>query len=297
MRINEKHLPVLRYLKWEKPLQYHKDFASKKFTFPTCFNEDAVYLSFYVPKHIYPNWGIYAKDWRSNIDVLSMSFLDALMTFSELDNKPAFSISNIFGSNDVFKGSLIIPYDKGGHWFLGYKIERTSDKEAYISMGRFDYGDTLGLFIPEHTLKVDEEFRVNTGIIRNPSLFITTVDYDSMKGDATAHFFSLAKLVLSYIMFKKYAEVETVYLSGKSKRLLPNSTEKALNESGLNMTYYDCSWFTTIIRTEGFKVRGHFRLQPYKDNDGKWQKKLIYINGYEKHGYTRKAKIILQNKD
>jgi hypothetical protein len=292
MRINEKHLPVLRYLKWEKPLQYHKNLE-----FPAAWREDAVLASFYASKYIYPNWPIYAKDWRSNIDVLSMSFLDALITFSELDNRPAFLISNIFGNHDVIKASLIIPYNEGGHWFLGYKIERSSDNEAYISMARFDDGNTLGLFIPEHTLKVNEQFQIETDIIGNHTLFISTADYGPAKDDAVGHLCSLAKLVLSYIMFKKYATVETVYLSGKSKRLLPNSTEKALNESGLNMTYYDCSWFTTIIRTEGFKVRGHFRLQPYKDNDGKWQKKLIYINGYEKHGYTRKAKIILQNKD
>ena len=36
-------------------------------------------------------------------------------------------------------------------------------------------------------------------------------------------------------------------------------------------------------------VRGHFRLQPYKDGH-----RLIYIEPFQKHGYTRRAKKLIQ---
>ena len=49
----------------------------------------------------------------------------------------------------------------------------------------------------------------------------------------------------------------------------------------------DCTWFTTIVRNECFSVRGHFRLQPQKDNTGNWTKELIYINEFQKHGYIK----------
>ena len=73
---------------------------------------------------------------------------------------------------------------------------------------------------------------------------------------------------------------------------IPDSKEKLLWEFDMPATYIDCSWFREIVRREGFMVRGHFRLQPYKKN-GEWTKKLIYIEPFQKHGYTRRAKIDL----
>lgn len=63
---------------------------------------------------------------------------------------------------------------------------------------------------------------------------------------------------------------------------------KYFNETKSPIEILDSSWFTTIIRTEGFGVTGHFRLQPY--GPGRTMKKWVYINDYEKHGYVRRAK-------
>ena len=59
----------------------------------------------------------------------------------------------------------------------------------------------------------------------------------------------------------------------------------------------DSRWFTTICRDEGFLVSGHFRLQPCKDEQGEWTRKLIYINPYAKHGYHRLAPIVNLEKE
>ena len=85
----------------------------------------------------------------------------------------------------------------------------------------------------------------------------------------------------------------TVY--GKQRKVLPDKSDVIENKSGLRIKYIDSRWLREIIRTEGFKVRGHFRLQPMKDEDGEWTRKLIYINEFEKHGYHRRALRELSN--
>jgi hypothetical protein len=89
-------------------------------------------------------------------------------------------------------------------------------------------------------------------------------------------------------MFIKYAEVETKIVLGKSKRRFGDPYR---NDTDFPITYLDSKWFTNIIRSEGFSVRGHFRLQP-KKIDGEWTKELIWIADFEKHGYTSKARIL-----
>jgi len=85
------------------------------------------------------------------------------------------------------------------------------------------------------------------------------------------------------LLFMKYAKVETKEM-GKMKKEVFNN-EKYVNNSQNNIIIVDCLWIVNLIRSGAFKVRGHFRLQPYLD-----RKELIWISEFEKHGYTRKAK-------
>ncbi len=86
----------------------------------------------------------------------------------------------------------------------------------------------------------------------------------------------------------QYADTEKVYITNGQKRNTKDG-QVIRNNTQFPISYVDSSWIREIIRTEGFKVRGHFRLQPYK-KDGEWTKKLIYINEFEKHGYHRRAR-------
>jgi hypothetical protein len=98
--------------------------------------------------------------------------------------------------------------------------------------------------------------------------------------------------VLSLSMFKKFAQVETVLVNNKSRAIVNN--EKVLNETLIDITFLDSKWFRNIVRTEGFAVRGHFRLQP-KKVEGVWTRELIWINDFQKHGYISKARILNQD--
>lgn len=93
------------------------------------------------------------------------------------------------------------------------------------------------------------------------------------------------------ILFKRYAKVEIEQgKCGKSTRS-KILNDKLRNNIPFDIKIMDSTWFTTICRNEGFKVRGHFRLQPKKNDKGEWIKELIYINEFEKKGYHRLAKI------
>jgi hypothetical protein len=94
--------------------------------------------------------------------------------------------------------------------------------------------------------------------------------------------------VFAISMFKKYADVETKVIDGQSK--LKDNKDKFINDLKLPITYLDSKWFTNIVRSDGFMVSGHFRLQPKKSN-GEWTKELIWIEEFEKTGYTSNAKI------
>jgi hypothetical protein len=93
--------------------------------------------------------------------------------------------------------------------------------------------------------------------------------------------------IIHLLAFIKYCPVEI-------KELLPNSRDRGINckyvnETDSNIKVYDSTWFTTLVKSDAFKVRGHFRLQP-KKKDGEWTKELIWINEFQKEGYTASAR-------
>ena len=95
--------------------------------------------------------------------------------------------------------------------------------------------------------------------------------------------------MLELNIFLKYADTEVLTVYGKQKKYVDNGKDYIDNRSGIPVRHIDSRWLREIIRLEDFKVRGHFRLQPFKDEEGEWKKKIIYINEFLKHGYHRRA--------
>lgn len=94
--------------------------------------------------------------------------------------------------------------------------------------------------------------------------------------------------ITKIITFVELGDVEVVMLekgrnNGKSKK-----GGKVTNGSNFTVYVVDSSWNQLIIRTDGFAVMGHFRLQPC--GSGLIDRKLIWINAFEKHGYKRRPK-------
>lgn len=82
--------------------------------------------------------------------------------------------------------------------------------------------------------------------------------------------------------FMDVAEIFQEVVNPKEKIRLHNC--KYQNKSKYPLTILNANYLKTSIRTEGFKVRGHFRWQPYGPNRTK--RKLIFIDSFEKSGYT-----------
>ncbi len=96
--------------------------------------------------------------------------------------------------------------------------------------------------------------------------------------------------IFTMILFMKYCQVETKIIKPNSKALHVGC--KYVNETQNNIEILDSTWFTTIVRSEGFHVRGHFRMQPY--GPGMKDKKLKWIYDFDKTGYTKTAKVLSQ---
>lgn len=88
--------------------------------------------------------------------------------------------------------------------------------------------------------------------------------------------------VLQLLIFVELGEIEIVELLPGRNNNAKKRSDKITNTSRQNITVIDSKWNTVSIRTEGFSVSGHLRLQNYKDS-----KKLIWINSFQKEGYTR----------
>ena len=205
--------------------------------------------------------------FSSHIDIVSMPFLHAARVNRE-------KILTLETMREILKepiyGTLIV-----GHYIHLY----------YFLWDNGNVGHKCLTCFGEHLVSI------NTGI----GSYLVNRDYKGQLGiDLEPQ--SYDYFPLYFHLFKKYAEVETVDALSMKKVKAPDG-EKVLNESSFDMTYTDCSWFRNIVRREGFMVRGHFKLQACKNEKKEWTHKLIYIEPYQKHGYTRTAKKVVSERN
>lgn len=97
----------------------------------------------------------------------------------------------------------------------------------------------------------------------------------------------LLTLVQKVCFFLLYADVETKIVNRNNVSGVKCKDEKVFSDINYPVEIIDSTYFTTIIRTEGFGVKGHFRLQAC--GEGMKQRKLIWVNDFIKHGYAREA--------
>lgn len=86
-------------------------------------------------------------------------------------------------------------------------------------------------------------------------------------------------------LFLQFAQVEIKNLK-PNRQIYEGVNCIYNNKTKSDIQIIDSTYFTTLIKSDAFKVRGHFRIQPYKEG-----KKIIWISDFTKLGYTRKAKI------
>lgn len=95
-------------------------------------------------------------------------------------------------------------------------------------------------------------------------------------------------LIMRILAFVELGDIEVIELQPGRSNNRNRKSGKISNASDYNVFVVDSSWNKLIIRSDGFPVRGHFRLQPC--GESLKDRKLKWINSFEKHGYTRRPK-------
>lgn len=95
------------------------------------------------------------------------------------------------------------------------------------------------------------------------------------------------RMAVFYELFTMYAEIEVKTLNGM-RQIFDGPNCVYSNQTKYPIEIINSTWFTELIKSDAFKVRGHFRLQPF--GEGMAKRKLIWINDFQKEGYHRLAK-------
>lgn len=91
------------------------------------------------------------------------------------------------------------------------------------------------------------------------------------------------KLFIKCLIFVEIADSELVYINSGQK--IGTKRDGYFNLQPSKVVIVNSTWNKITVRTEGFSVSGHFRLQRY--GEGRNEVKLIWIEPFAKQGYIR----------
>lgn len=206
------------------------------------------------------SWDLVRQNCASNIDIITEPFFNAVK-----DNVHKLIDAQLYKELPSHSGVFI--YNKAS---FCYYIEIT-DQGIYTTIIAF-HGDLLSFYgtnFKVHYCHKELRERYNT--------------FDSVY--VMKRLYAIIEMI---VLFKKYAAVEICNLKpGQRKKEI---SIKYINETGISVNILDSKWFTTLVKSDAFKVRGHFRLQPC--GEGLIDRKLIWINEFQKEGYTALARKI-----
>jgi hypothetical protein len=219
-------------------------------------------------------WKINSPSFNKNVKVLSLPFAEAVqqsadkLTSGDLIDK-AF-LENTSGTLIINDRTICYTFEKKDNniieliYFLFKKTPaEVPELRSFIYMEL----DTLDSSANTHT------YFAKSGIYQN-NIALSIELY--------------TKSLVTTLNFIKYADIQVKILP--PQKTVKDISCKYVNETDSNIQFLNSTWFTTLIKSDVFKVRGHFRLQPKKKN-GEWTKELIWINEFEKTGYTAPARI------
>lgn len=266
MKIDYKNYPVLENLE------------KGKFENMPVIQKDKLFFDVYA-NDFFKNWKLFQQDFKSEINIISQPFLDAC---SKSYNKLGCLLEEIMTDDlddFIVKGTFIV---KDTVCMISYDTRKGSDVQE-LAFYIFDrWGSPLCMNVMSTKHNIDE------------IMWVTEFDRKRVEevGGVLAFVKSHLLRVFIYKMFKSYAQVETKILQPKQKVM--DIVCKYKNDTKLKLTFLDSKWFTNLVKSDGFNVRGHFRLQPKKAN-GQWTKELIWISDFQKTGYTAPAKMLSAN--
>lgn len=212
----------------------------------------------------------YSDLFKKRVQFITQPFLEAAL-------KSVPKVKEILKSEALgtMSGTFICPKSKGAAKTIFYHIESPTTenlKITYLEFSKYEEGPgaTCGAAIYYNS---DGEQKIYIG--------------DHYEDIGYKSHLTLVAEFWMLLGFLKFCDIETKIIQPNEKYRDHKKT-RYFNETKSSIEILDSRWFTEIVRTEGFGVSGHLRLQPY--GPGKSMKKWIYISPYEKSGYTVKAK-------
>jgi len=143
--------------------------------------------------------------------------------------------------------------------------------------------------VKEYTSYMGKYFQLNpndSDDILSSAIVLDTNDF--LTFDEITKVCDVQTIFNAIMLYINHGNIDTKFVEPKHKFKVDGFNYR--NKDKFNMYYIDTTW-KMRINTEGFPVRGHFRLQPYKFKKAE----LIWIEAYQKKGYNRKAGIELAN--
>lgn len=98
----------------------------------------------------------------------------------------------------------------------------------------------------------------------------------------------LEQYLYKLFCFIYLSENEEIFVASKAKHGSSKDPNNLLNDTPFPVTILNSRWKKTAVRTEGFLVRGHYGLRRY--GTGRSMARVVFIEPYEKKGYTRTYK-------
>lgn len=114
------------------------------------------------------------------------------------------------------------------------------------------------------------------------------LDIESGKHYVDGQYNGIFSNIMQILTFVELGDIEVITLDRGRNNGGKKKVDKVTNGSNNTVYVVDSSWNKLIIRTDGFAVRGHFRLQPCGHAHA--DRKLIWVDAFEKHGYTRRPR-------
>jgi hypothetical protein len=168
-------------------------------------------------------------------------------------------------------------------------LSKVADKKIMFLLGKNLFIRFLKTVDTIVAVRVEKELRNGDEYVNYSSFKIDTksgvISYNDRPDSPLSD--DKFKLFLQLLIFTELSELQTVFIKPGHK-IGTKKEGRFLNETKDNIILVDSTWNRTIIRTEGFSVRGHFRLQPC--GVGLIDRKLIYVDEFQKNGYIRGAK-------
>lgn len=218
-------------------------------------------------------WKINSAAFNQNVKVLSLPFSQAVAQSGEK-----------LLSGDLIQKALIentagtiIINDRT----LCYNFEKTNDSKIELTYFLFQKTPTEA---PQLRSFIYSEFNGSESPVNTHSYFAKAGIY---KQDLALTIQISIQTLIATLNFIKYADIQVKILPANKR--VKDIRCKYVNDIDSNIAFLDSTWFTTLVKSDAFKVRGHFRLQPKKKNN-EWTKELIWINDFVKTGYTAPAR-------